>query len=135
MANALFAKGKKKILDADIDLLADDIKCVLVDHSDHNPDTTNDEFLADIDAGGRVGTSGNLSNKATTGGVFDADDVTVSTVTGHEFESIVIYKDTGDAATSPLIAKIDTATGLPCTPNGGDIVISWDSGASKIFAI
>ena len=33
----------------------------------------------------------------------------------------MIYKDTGSEATSPLIAYIDTATGLPITPNGGDI--------------
>ena len=33
---------------------------------------------------------------------------------------IVIYKDTGTEATSPLLAMIDTATGLPITPNGGD---------------
>lgn len=36
---------------------------------------------------------------------------------------------------SPLIAYIDTATGLPVTPNGGDITIAWDSGANKIFKL
>lgn len=35
--------------------------------------------------------------------------------------AIVIVKDTGTEATSPLIAYIDTATGLPIAPNGGDI--------------
>jgi len=36
---------------------------------------------------------------------------------------------------SPLIAYIDTATGLAVTPNGGDITIAWDSGANKIFKL
>ena len=37
----------------------------------------------------------------------------------------MIYKDTGNAATSPLIAYIDLTT--PVTPNGGDINITWNA--------
>ena len=48
---------------------------------------------------------------------------------------IIIYKDTGTEATSPLIAMIDTATGLPITPNGGDIIVTWDNGVNKIFKV
>ena len=47
----------------------------------------------------------------------------------------MIYRDTGTEATSPLIAYIDTATGLPITPNGGDIIVVWDDGANKIFRL
>ena len=57
-------------------------------------------------------------------GVFDAADVAFTTVTGDPSEVLVIYKDTGSAATSPLIAYIDTATGLPVTPNGGNINVT-----------
>ena len=50
---------------------------------------------------------------------------TRSPISGHRrvvssIEAIVIYVDTGTEATSPLVAFIDTATGLPITPNGGD---------------
>jgi hypothetical protein len=45
------------------------------------------------------------------------------------------YKDTGTESTSLLIFYIDTATGLPCTPNGGNITVAWDSGANKIFKL
>jgi hypothetical protein len=135
MVNALFAKGKKKLLDADIDLLVDDIKLVCVDHADDTPVPATDEFLADIAVAARVATSGNFSGKTTTGGVFDADDVVLLTVAGDQFESIVIYKDTGNPATSPLIAYIDVAAGLPCTPDGTNITITWDAGADKIFAL
>ena len=36
---------------------------------------------------------------------------------------------------APLIAKIDTGTGLPVTPNGGPLTGVWDSGANKIFKL
>jgi hypothetical protein len=42
--------------------------------------------------------------------------------------------DTGTAATSPLVAYIDTGvTGLPVTPNGGNITVTWN--ASGIFQL
>ena len=116
-------------------MLVDDIKVVLVDSADYTLNLATHDFLDDIPAGARVATSGNLANKTTTLGVFDADDITIAGVTGDQFEYIIIYRDTGTAGTSQLIACIDTATGIPCTPNGGDITISWDSGANKIFAL
>ena len=135
MANAVYGKAREKFLNADIDWAADNIKAVLVDTAAYAVSIDSDEFLSSIPAGDRIATSGNLASKTSTLGVADAADVTFSTVTGDVSEAIVIYKDTGDAATSPLIAYIDTATGLPITPNGGDITISWDSGANKIFKL
>lgn len=135
MANALYAKGKQALLQADIDWLVDDIKVVLVDAADYTPNLATDDFLADIAGAGIVATSANLSGKTATDGVADANDVTFTAVTGDQSEYLVIYKDTGSAATSPLIAFIDTATGLPVTPNGGDIVVQWDNGANRIFSL
>lgn len=135
MANALYGKGREKFLNGDIDWANDNIKCVLVDTATYSVAIDTDDFLDDISAGERVATSGNLASKTSTLGVADAADVTFSTVTGDQAEALVIYKDTGDAETSPLIAYIDTATGLPITPNGGDITITWDSGANKIFKL
>jgi hypothetical protein len=93
------------------------------------------EFLSDIASGARIATSGNLASKTSTLGVFDAADVTLTAVTGTTVEAVVLYKDTGTASTSPLIAYIDTATGLPVTPNGGDETITWDNGSNKIFKL
>jgi hypothetical protein len=124
MASALYTPFKKLLLDGDIDLLTDNIKVVLVDAADYTFSAAHD-FLDDVAAGARVATSGNLANKTTTGGAFDSDNVTFSAVTGDVSEALIIYKDSGAAATSPLIAYIDTATsGLPVTPNGGDITIT-----------
>lgn len=113
----------------------DNIKIVLVDHGTDTPVPATDQYLADIGAGARVATSGNLANKTITNGVFDADDITITSVSGASSEDITVYKDTGSAATSPLVAFIDTATGLPFTPNGGDVTVQWDSGANRIFAL
>jgi hypothetical protein len=135
MANALFDSYRSQCLTADVDL-DDSIKLVFVDHADDNPDPAVDDFLDDIAAAGRVATSGALASKTFTAGVFDAADVTVASVTGDQFESIVLFNDTpGTEATKDLIAKIDTATGLPCTPNGGDITVQWDNGANRIFKL
>ena len=134
MANALFDLGRGHFLDGDIDWTANDIKCVLVDHAVDTPVPATDEDLADISAG-VIATSPNFGTKTSTNGVADAADVTLTTVSGASVESIVIYYDTTVAATSWLIAFIDTATGLPLTPNGGDVTITWDSGANKIFKL
>lgn len=135
MANALYDKARKAFLDKDIDMLVDDIKVVLVDTNDYTVDISDHDFLDDVPVGARVATSGNLASKSTTGGVFDAADITFTSVTGDQSEALVIYRDSGDHATSQLIAYIDVATGLPVTPNGGNISITWDAGANKIFKL
>jgi hypothetical protein len=133
MANKLYPKGKEHLLAKDIDMIDDTIKVVLVDTADYTYADA-DEALDDITSGARVATA-TLGTKSITNGVFDAANVTYSTVTGDPCEALVIYQDSGTESTSYLIAYIDSATGLPVTPNGGDITITWDDGASKIFAL
>lgn len=135
MSNALYDAGREGFLAGDIDWDANTIKLVFVDEADDTIDLAADDNLDDRAAGSRVATSGALASKTTTAGVADAADVTVSTVTGDQFESMDVIKDTGVESTSRLIANIDTATGLPCTPNGGNITVTWDNGANKIFKL
>jgi len=135
MANSLYDKGREAFLTGAINWSSDTIKVVLVDGADYTVNLSTDQYLSDVPSGARVATSSALGSKTTTAGVADAADVTLTAVTGDPSEALVIYKDTGVASTSPLIAYIDTATGLPVTPNGGDITIAWDSGANKIFKL
>lgn len=135
MPNALYDKGREKFLRGEISWNADSIKAVLVDTGQYTVNLASHEFLSSIPAGARIATSPNLGTKTTTNGVADAADVTFAAVSGANCEALVIYKDTGDPATSPLIAYIDTVTGLPVTPNGGDIQVQWDEGANKIFKL
>jgi len=135
MANELYDKGREGFLDGSIDWDTDDIRCILVDTADYTVDLAAHDNLDDIPAGARVATSGALTGKTVAAGVADADDVTFSAVTGDQSEALVIYKHTGTESTSRLIAYIDDATGLPVTPNGGDITVQFDSAASKIFKL
>jgi hypothetical protein len=133
MANALYGKGREKFLTGDIAWDTDNIKVSLVDTGTYTVVIDTHEFYSDLS--GVVANSGNLASKTVALGVADAADVTFSSVTGSSAEALVIWKDTGVAATSPLIAYIDTATNLPVTPNGGDITVAWDSGSNKIFKL
>jgi len=135
MANALYDHGRRRFLEGQIAWLTDTIKAVLVDTANYAVNLSTHQFLSDIPAAARVAISPALTNKTSTAGVADADDVTFTGVTGASVEAIVLFKDTGVEATSPLIAYIDTATGLPFTPSGGDVIIKWDDGANKIFKL
>ena len=123
MANAIYGEYKDALLndDANIDIIAGDVKMILVDLADYTFSNAHD-FLDDVPAGARVATSPNLTGKTVTGGVFDHDDVTFSSVSGDQAEALIYYIDTGVEGTSRLVAFLDTGqTGLPITPNGTDI--------------
>lgn len=124
----LYPKGKKKLLDADIDLLVDDIKMLLIDTADEAYNAA-DEFHSDIASAGIVHTFGVLLSKTTVSGVFDAADI-AATVSGDSVEAVVLYKDTGVSATSPLIAWFDVTT---FTPTGVSTTIVMH--ASGLFSI
>ena len=132
MANALYPKAKQKFLDALIDMPTDTIKIALIDTGSYTYSST-DEFWSAASAA-LVGTPATLASKTITDGVFDADNVTFTSVTGASVEALIIYKDTGSAATSPLIMYLDVAaSGLPVTPNGNNIDVQFN--ASGIFAL
>lgn len=135
MANALFEFGREGFLAADIDWDADDIRAILIDTNDYVVDLAVHQHLDDIPAAARVAVSDPLSSKTVAAGVADAADQTWLGVTGDESEAVVLYQHTGDETTSRLIAYIDTATGLPVLPNGGDITIAWDNGDNRIFKL
>lgn len=133
MTNALFGKGKEAILSAAINLPSDTIKAALIDTALWTPNMATDQFLSAASAA-IVGTPVALTGKSVTLGVFDAADTTIVAVPGPtSLEAVLLYKDTGSAATSPLILFDDTGTNIPVTSNGGDILIQWNNGADKIF--
>lgn len=118
MANAVYPVTKKTMLDYILSLGT--AKAALVDTAVYTYSTAHD-FYNDVSAG-VVGTPVALSNVTTTGGALDCDPFTFTSVSGASCEAILFYVDTGNAATSPILAYIDTGqTGLPVTPNGGDI--------------
>lgn len=96
-----------------------------------------DQWISDIAAAAKIGTAVTLGTKTSTRGVADAADFTFTAVSGAsaQVDALVFYKDTGTPGTSALIAWVDTATGLPVQPNGGDIVVTLDNGANRILML
>ena len=139
MANALYVAFRNGVLGSHatrVDLDADTIKAALIDHGTDTPAPTTDDFYNDISAGLVGALSSALTTKTigtVAAGVFDADNVTFSAVSGNSVESVNLLKDTGTSSTSDLIAYFDTATGLPVTPNGGDITVTWAAGGIFTF--
>lgn len=105
--------------------------------------TATHRFVSDLTATGTLVATATLATKTVTDGVADAADVTFTAVpTGTACSALVIYQTsaaTGGAdllATAQrLIAFIDVATGLPVTPNGGDVQVLWDNTANRIFRL
>lgn len=134
MANALYPLWKEQLLQftANNNLSAGTVKVALIDTGTYTYSAAH-QFYSSASAAA-VGTPQTIGSKTFTNGVFAGADVTFTSVTGNSVEALIIYIDTGSAATSPLVAYIDTSvTGLPVTPNGGNISITWN--ASGIFAL
>lgn len=135
MANALYDKGREGFLNGDIDWPADDIRAILIDTADYTLSISTHEFLSSVPVAARVAVSASFTGKTSTNGIADAADITFTAVTGDQSEALIIYKHTGSDATARLIAFMDTATGLPVLPNGGNITVTWDNGTNKIFKL
>ena len=134
MANDIFDQGKQEMV-AGLAWLTDDIKVLLIDTGSHSISLSADRHHDDITPAAIIATSANMTTKTIADGILDAADFTFTAVSGASVEAMIVYKDTGVSATSPLLLLIDTATGLPLTPTGGDISVVWDAGANKIMAL
>ena len=119
-----------------VDLNTDNIDVSLLDQTDAGTIAVTTVDYDEVDAADVVATTDIAS--PTIGsvgvGVFDAADTTFSSVTGDAADYLTLWKNSGTPATSPLVVTFDSATtGLPVTPNGGDITVTWN--ASGILSI
>lgn len=125
MANALYPLFKQALLNKEHDLDTDGIQAMLIDTGDYTYSAAHDAH-ADVIAGAIEATSGNLTSPTITNGTFDTADFTWTAVTGDQCEAIILFNDTPTTPTiDPLILFLDTSiTGMPVTPNGGDINVT-----------
>jgi hypothetical protein len=138
MANAIYPLYKQSLLagdansDLDTDTATDGVYAALVDTGTYTYSAAH-QFYSSLS--GIVGTPQRITSPTVTSGVLDGADVTYTAVSGATCEAIVLYRQNAGADTTwRLVAFIDTGvTGLPVTPNGGDIGITWN--ASGIFAL
>ncbi len=134
--NAQLGNPTHSVVDFDTNTIA----VALLDQTDAGTITAAFVDFDEVDAptvvAGGIGTEALASKTVGTvgTGVFDAADHTFSTVSGDAADYLSVYKDNAAAATSPLCITYDSATtGLPVTPNGGDITVTWN--ASGILQI
>ena len=135
MANTLYDSGRAMLLQS-LDWAATPMDVYLVKTSGTNiysVNATTHDNLDDVPVLSRIAGPIAMSAKSVVGGAADGADITFPTVIGDTAHALILCKHTGADATDTLLAYIDTATGLPITPNGGDIIIVWDNGANRIF--
>lgn len=138
MANAIYPLYKQALLagdtnaDLDNNTATDGPFVALIDTGTYTYNSAHD-FYNDLT--GIVGTDQRIVTPTVTNGLFDGDNCTFTAVSGASVEALVIYrKNAGANTTWRLVCYIDTSvTGLPVTPNGGDITITWN--ASGIFQL
>lgn len=134
MANAWYPKHKEAALQATANSAlngsgATGVYAMLYDVGAGGAYDSADEFYDAISAG-LVGTAMEIgATKSYTNGVFDGADITFTSVSGASCEALIIFiKNAGATSTHRLVAYLDTnVTGLPVTPNGGNITVTWNA--------
>lgn len=109
-----------------IDFNGDNIDASLLDETDSGTITASFVDYDEVDTPTVVATA-DVSVSSISGGIVTLTGaVTFSTVTGDAADFLSVWKNSGTASTSPLAITWDSAsTGLPVTPNGGDITATW----------
>lgn len=134
MADILYAGAIDDLLKGDLDLVADDIRALLVKPT-YTP-LVSHGFLSSISAGDRIGSAVALGSKSVVAGVYDAADTTFASVAaGSTAQAVVLYRHTGSDATARLVAYIDAIENFPVATNGADLLVAWDNGPRKILAL
>lgn len=131
MANAIYPKYKEALLGGAANSAitgsgTTGLFVALVDTGSYTYSAAH-EFYSSLT--GVIGTDQEIANPTLTNGVVNGDDVTFPSVSGDQAEALVLYrKNAGANTTWRLVAYLDTGqTGLPVTPNGGNIGITWNA--------
>lgn len=140
MADVIYNNAKKFLIDGTIDLDTDTIKVALVtssytvdiDTHDYFDDITNEVSGTGYTAGGATLASKTLTVDTTNDRCkFDAADVSwdPSTITAR---AAILYKSTGTASTSPLIAYFDFASDK--SSSNAEFTITWHADGIMLVA-
>ena len=141
MANASFTAFKDGLMLGDYDLTVASIKAVLIRSYTFN---AAHQYMSDVTTAGGVvnGTPVLLANPTVAGGVFDADDVSITTTANASPHTLLVYQASAVGGGADVAANaqrlcwhFDTGTGLPLTPGAGTVTVTWPSTAAKIYKI
>ena len=128
LRNAQLGNPTHSVIDFDGDTIASS----LLDETDSGSITTSTVDYDELDAAVVVHAeeAHTLKTVGTVGaGIYDADNLTLSAVSGDAADWLTVHKDSGTPGTSPVAVGFDSATtGIPVTPSGGDITVTWAGG-------
>jgi hypothetical protein len=132
MATVVHTDLKNSMLGAPTHSVTDwdtnNIDASLLDQTDSGTITAATVDYDDVD-GATVVATGDVPVSGISAGVVSLSGaLTFTAVSGDAADYLCVFKNSGTASTSPLLITWDSATtGLPVTPNGGDIVATWGS--------
>jgi hypothetical protein len=116
-----------------VDLNTDDMEASLLDATDSGTIDATDVDYADINTPTVVS---NVDIEITiSGAVASSTGCTFTAVTGDAADYLTVWKNSATPTTSPLVITWDSATtGLPVTPNGGNIVVTFSGNTFATLA-
>ena len=137
MANAVYPLFKTSLLSADTNVAltfntsTDGPYCALM--SSTYAYSAAHQFMSSLSS--PVGTDQRITSPTVTTGTFSGANLTYTSVSGNQITQFAIYRmNNGANTTWRLVVFFDTSvTGLPLTPNGGNITVTWNG--SGIFTI
>lgn len=141
MANNYFTGLPEGLMDGSIDLDTATVKVALVRGYTFS---AAHKFVSDVTtAGGTInGTSAALATKTVTGGVFDADDTTISATASAVNHGLLLFQSSAAAGGADVaataqrvLAWFDTGAGLPIQPGTGTVTIAWPASNPKILKV
>jgi hypothetical protein len=123
----MYPKARQAYLSGQVNLLADDVRAVLVTAGAFAYDPTH-EFLAAVPVGARLSTTAPLSSVSVTNGILNCADFQFSSVPGPAQGGVVVfYQNKGSDALSRLLLHLgeyEAVSGLPCPVNGNNVLVS-----------
>ena len=136
MASFMYTAAKQMILDGNIDFNTDTIRVRAVADDDYTASQSHTAMSSVTKYTGSTDVA--VDTPTITNGIFDATDdpdafPSLAADGTKSIDALVVFKFVTDDAGSTPILYIDLAAAV--TPNGGDVGITWDSGANKIFAL
>lgn len=135
MAGFVFPKAAQKFSIGQLDVTDGTLKVVLLTSTYEIDPAT--EFLSGIPDADRVGTATVIADVTSVsddsiGTVINGDGVIMAAVaSGLACDRVLIFSDSGDPATSPVVAVVQL--GDPVTPVGNDVDITWSDSPAAII--
>jgi len=136
MANALYDIFKVQMIQGNFgswDINVTVVKAAIYDAADYTFSASHSQYTVEVQAaGGEVAVSAALTDTHISTGAYDASDFTWTAVSGDVSEQLIFFSDIG-AFDTPMIFYDTGITGMPLTPNGGNVNCTIH--ASGLFAL